>query len=121
MPFQLNDATAGTQRLQFDNSGNTEFGPATPNSPLSFQGRPLLDSSAAYLASQVARPAGMPRLTGAVNVTAGSTVDVGCPQGAGFGSVDGEAGISAFNSDRTVFTVFPYFNSGSRTIGYAVL
>ncbi|RZU39320.1 hypothetical protein BDD14_0689 [Edaphobacter modestus] len=118
MPFQLNDASVATQRLQFDNSGNTEFGPATPNSPLSFQGRALLDGS--FLAQSIARPDAMPRVTGSVNVNGGASVDVGCPQSAGFGAINGNAVITAFDSTKTTFTISPFFSSGVQTVGYSI-
>lgn len=88
MPLKLSDATSNSVRITFSNDGNTNFGEGTPNSPLSFQGRLLLDGSA--LARNIARPPAMPRLTGSVTIPAGSRESgvISCPPCAGFGSVE---------------------------------
>jgi hypothetical protein len=118
MPFQLNDASAGAQRMQIDNSANTEFGPATPSGPISFQGRDLLDGS--YLAQQVARPAGMARFTGSVSLADGGQATISCGTSSGFGVADGSAGILSFSADKTQVTIFAYSTGSARTVDVSV-
>jgi hypothetical protein len=119
MPLQLLDATANAQRFQFDNSGNAEFGQATPNSPLSFQGRPMLDGS--VLAQNTARPAAQPRLTGSVLIPAGrESAEISCPPCAGFGSTDGNGGIARFNADKTAFVCYVNTDASGQTIDYSI-
>jgi hypothetical protein len=118
MPLNIVDNTAGTQRIGMDNSANVEFGSATPNSPMSVQGRPLLNGSS--LSQAIARPVSMQRTSGVVTVSgqnAGTLVS--CPACSGFGAADGPAEIIGFNSNKTSFTIYGYF-AGNRDLGYAV-
>lgn len=119
MPLKLTDATSNSVLITFSNDGNTEFGPATPNSPISFQGRPLLDGS--NLAQNIARPPGMPRLTGSITIPAGSRTsgEISCPPCVGFGSVDGPGGVMRFNGTRTSFTIYANDTAG-HTLNYSV-
>ena len=86
---------------------------------LSFQGRPLLDGS--NLAQDIARPAGMPRLTGSVTIPAGSRESgaISRPPCTGFGSVDGPGGIARFNVTKTSFVVYANDAAG-HTLNYSV-
>jgi hypothetical protein len=120
MPFQLTDSSVNVQRLQFDNSGSTEIGSGTPSGALSVNGKAVLDRQNVAPVQQSARPDSMPRVSGAVNISAGVPVTVGCPQSAGFGSVNGEVGISHFDSSKTSVEIYPYFASGTRTVGYSI-
>jgi hypothetical protein len=120
MPLKLSDNTANAVRITFDNAGNTEFGQATPNSPLSFQGRPLLDGS--VLAQNVARPPAQPRLTGSVFIPSGyrESAEISCPPCAGFGSTNGNGGIARFSPDKTSFVCYLNLPSTGQTVAYSV-
>lgn len=121
MPFSLSDSSAGQQRMQIDNNANTEFGQATPGSPLSFQGRALLASgSSSDLAAKVARPSGMARFIGSVSLGPGGQATITCGASAGFGSASGDAGILNFSSDKTQVTVFAYPTGSTRTVTVSV-
>jgi hypothetical protein len=120
MALKLSDSSANAVRITFDNSGNTNFGEGTPTSPLSFQGRPLLDGS--VLAQNIARPAAQPRLVGSVVIPAGQreSAEITCPACAGFGSTNGNGGIARFNSTKTAFVVYTNVDSTGQPINYSV-
>jgi hypothetical protein len=116
MPFQINDATAGSQRFAIDNSKNAEIGSATPVAPLSVSGRPIFNGST--LSQSVALPQSMPRITGSVSVSGSATVQtVGV---AGFGVIASGGGIYSFASDLTSFSVFAYNPNTAQTLSYGV-
>jgi hypothetical protein len=120
MPLKLSDNTANAVRITFSNDGNTNFGEGTPNSPLSFQGRPLLDGS--VLAQTVARPPAQPRLTGSVFIPTGQreSAEISCPPCAGFGSTNGNGGIARFNADKTAFVCYLNLTSTGQSVSYSV-
>jgi len=118
MSLKLSDNSAGAVRITFDNVGNTEFGQATPNSPLSFQGRPLLDGS--NLGQNVARPPAMPRMTGAVTFSGRESSAISCPACAGFGSVSAGGGIARFNSSKTSFVIYSDTDATNQTFTYSI-
>jgi hypothetical protein len=116
MPLTLTDATAASQRLAVDNSGNTEFGSATPTAPLTFMGRMTMSGS--NLAQELALSQAMPRTTGSVTLADSTTTAiVSVPGAAGFGSVDGDGEI--FNTAGGNFQFFTR-NSSSTTLGYSI-
>jgi hypothetical protein len=101
--FSLSDSTVGQQRLGIDNSGNNEFGPATPVSQLSVSGKTILVGGT--FAQKLVPPNVVPRVQGSVAANAG-TVTIATPAVAGFSATNGSNGsIYSFATDKTSFSL----------------
>jgi hypothetical protein len=103
MSFVMTDATTGTQRFAVSNAQQTELGSATPSAEFSVNGRSILNGS--VLAQAVVAPAAMPRITGSVSLSLGSTATVSLGAGAGFASINGPGSVVSYSSDKTQVTI----------------
>jgi hypothetical protein len=116
MSFAMTDTTSNTQRFAVSNAQQTELGSATPSAELSVNGRSILNGS--VLAQAVVAPVAMPRITGSVALSLGSTATVTLGAGAGFASINGPGSIVSYSSDRTQMTIVGTANaSTSMTYG----
>ncbi|WP_433963674.1 hypothetical protein [Tunturiibacter gelidiferens] len=117
MPFNIANATAGTQLLTGDNSANVNVGPGTATTHLSFNAHPVVGNNA--LAANTVTSAALTRFQGSITIGAGGTATISGPKFAGIGSVDGGGILYTFTLPSS-FTIAST-NTSSHTFSYAVL